>query len=175
MFPLARIAGVLSYATLFLMSVLVISALVFLIMPDLARDVLLGAMPGVPQDAEITLPLLYGLQAVAWGVLGLNLYVLWHIYALFCLYAMNETLSNRCGHHVRRIGIGLMLFPVAATLYRAAASVLISWNNGPGERELVLAIDVQGLGFAIGGALLVLIGTTIRQATAIAEENRGFV
>ncbi|WP_050930663.1 hypothetical protein [Aestuariivita boseongensis] len=172
---LPRIAGVLSYATLLLISILVISALVFLIMPDLARSFLLGSLPAGAPETAVTGPILYGVQAAAWVVLGVNLFVLWHIYCLSSLYAMRETLSDRCGHHVRRIGLGLILFPVVTTAYGALSSVLLSWHNPPGERELVLAINVQGLGFAIGGALLLLIGTTIRHATAIAEENRSFV
>ena len=171
----SRFATILSYATLLLMSVLVVSAVIFLIMPQLAFDVLASQIPGQSADMPVTTPIIYGLQAAGWVVLGLNLYVLWHIYSLFSLYALDETLSDRCGFHIRRIGVGLILFPVATTVYRAVASVLLSWQNAPGERELVLAIDVQGLGFAIGGALLLLIGTTIRQATAIAAENRGFI
>jgi len=68
-----------------------------------------------------------------------------------------------------------MLLPVAAAFYGAVASVLLNWGNGPGARELTLAINVQGLGFVVGGALLMFVGTTIRRASEIAEDYKGFV
>lgn len=171
----SRVSGVLAYVTLLFASVLIVSALSFLALPDVSREILVDATPGLTSGSEISPRVLYGVHAAAWLVLGVNLFMLWHVYSLFCLYSQNETLSNRCGLHVRRIGLGLVLLPFAVTVYRAASSVLLSWHNAPGERELVLAIDVQTLGFAIGGVLLMLVGATIREATVIADENRSFV
>lgn len=172
---ISRISGVLAYVTLAFASLLIISAVGLLVLPDLSREILVDTTPGLTTVDEITLPVLYGVHAAGWLVLGVNLFMLWHIYCLFCLYSQNETLSNRCGRHVRRIGLGLVLFPVAVTVYRAVSSVLLSWHNAPGERALIISLDVQALGFAIGGVLLMFVGATIREATAIAEENRGFV
>ena len=49
------------------------------------------------------------------------------------------------------------------------------WHNPPDQRELTIEFGSHGVGFLIGGALLLIVGVTIRQAADIAEENRGFV
>ncbi len=172
---ISSVSGVLAYVTLGFAAVLIISAVALLALPDVSRNILVDTNPRLTTADVISAPVLYSVHAAGWLVLGVNLYMLWHIYSLFCLYSQNETLSNRCGSHVRRIGLGLILLPVTITVYRAVSSVLLSWHNAPGERELVVSIDVQALGFAIGGTLLMLVGATIREATAIAEENRSFV
>jgi hypothetical protein len=170
-----RIASVLSYATLVLMSVLVLAAITFLIQPEMARDILLDAAPVGRMDVPPGAGTLYILQIAGWPVLMLNLVVLWNMYALFCLYAQGDALSPSCGAHLRRIGLGLIVAPFLVMVYGAIASVLLTWENAAGARELTLAIDSQGLGFVIGGALLLFVGMSMREAAALAEENKGFV
>lgn len=175
MLSVKRSATVLSLATLVLMGALILAAVTVLIVPELARDILVDAAPVSRMDVPPGVPVLYGLQAAGWVVLGLNLFVLWHIRNLFRLYSTGDALSIRCGLSLRRIGLGLMLLPLGMVFYGIVSSVLLSWNNGPGARELTLAVSVQSLGFVVGGALLLFVGTTIRDACDIAEENRGFI
>jgi hypothetical protein len=175
MLSVKRSAALLSFVTLLLIGGLILAGATFLFMPELARDILVSAAPVSRMDVPPGVALLYGLQAAGWVVLGLNLFVLWHIHSLFRLYARGDALSSRCGLHLRRIGLGLMLLPPGATFYGIVSSVLLSWGNGPGARELAIAVNVQSLGFLVGGALLLFVGMTIREASEIAEENRGFV
>ncbi len=170
-----RTAAILSYATLGLIGLVLLAALVFLVRPDLARGVLIDASPVVRMDTPPGTGTIYAVQAVGWLVLAVILFVLWHIHGLFRLYAQGQALSDPGGRRLRWIGIGLMLLPVAVTIFGAASSVLLSWNNGPGAREVSLGINLQAIGFVIGGALLLFVGMTIREAAEIAEDNRGFV
>lgn len=170
-----RTAAILSYATLVVMSGLVLAANLFLIQPDLARDILVDAAPVTRMDAPPGTGTLYLLQIAGWPVLAVNLWVMWNMYGLFRLYESGDALSPPCALRLRRIGLGLIVLPLLVMAYGAFASVLLTWGNAPGTRELTLAIDVQGMGFVIGGALLLLVGQSMREAAALAEENRGFV
>jgi len=170
-----RWARALSNLTIVVMVALAGGVLAVLVQPELGRQILLDAAPVGSVDREISTGTIYALLAVGVLSVAVQLILFWNMNGLFRLYAAGDALSAACGDYVRRIGLALLVLPATMVIYGMAASVLLSWDNPVGERQLVVSINMQSMGFFIGGALLLLIGITIRQAADIAEENRGFV
>ncbi|WP_130409457.1 hypothetical protein [Thalassococcus sp. S3] len=170
-----RWSQVFAYVTLAAMILIAGVFLLFLFRPALAYDVLVDAAPSVQVAGEIGVTTIYALLAVGALSVAVQLFLLWGMYRLFSLYAAGEALTGECGDCVSRIGAALLALPVASVIYGMASSVLLSWQNPEGQRELTIALSLHSIGFLIGGALLLMVGITIRQAAQVAEENRGFI
>jgi hypothetical protein len=55
------------------------------------------------------------------------------------------------------------------------SSIVVSWDAPDGQRHILLSIGSETLIMAITGAMLILAGWSMVEATRIADENRQFV
>lgn len=155
---------------------LAVLALGLFMLPELARTLLVN---NAPQGLNIAAPpstfTVYILLLVGCISVAVQLFVLWHMRCLFALYAEGEALSRSCATHISRVGFGLLIYPVAGVLYYMASSVLLTMGNAAGERELAIGFSSFEIAGALGGAMLILIGSAMQEASRQAEENRAFV
>ena len=162
--------------TCFVMIALVLSFCAFAAMPEFAKDILMRNAPDglnilvTPSTATI-----YALLAAGSVTLGLQLFVLWNMCALFRLYAQGQALSAACGAHIARIGAGVIAIPFGGVFYDAASSYLLTRHNPPGEGAVSIGIQGMSIGLMVGGCLMLLIGATMLEAARQADENRSFV
>ena len=106
------------------------------------------------------------------GIVLLGLQRLW---VLFGEYAFGRVFSQRALLSLRGfarcvLGLGLLSPP-----YSALMSVIVSWHNGPGHRQLSLNISSDDYGMLLFGAALLAISSAMAEAARAAEENAGFV
>jgi len=155
---------------------LILLAICLFVVPDFTRSIIMDNMgDDLTIAAPPSLPIVYAVLLVGSITLAVQLFVVWHMRALFGLYAEGEALSRACAVHISKVGLGLLVFPLTAVLFDMAASVLLTMGNPVGERELVLSFDSDEIAGALGGALLLLIGAAMKEATRQAEENRAFI
>lgn len=172
----SKAARILSFTTLIFMIGMILSVAYFFIDVDIGRDYMLGAAQTSYSPATIetlsngTLRLM---MAVGWMAVAVQLFILWRVKTLFDLYGAGEFLSLDCALTIRSIGIGLLALPIVRFIQQPLWSMLKTMREE--ETMITISISSNGLGFAIGGALMMLIGWAMVEASRAAEENRGFV
>lgn len=172
----SKAARILSFATMAVMIAMVLGVSFFFIDVDMGRDILLRNAPtlGVPitvdalTDGTVRMMMAIGLVSVA-----VQLFILWRAKTLFDLYGAGEFLSPNCAETIRSIGVGLLALPLIRFVQEPLWSILMTLNAE--EISVSISISSHGLGFVIGGALMLLIGWAMVEASRAAEENRGFV
>ncbi|MCY4335661.1 MAG: DUF2975 domain-containing protein [Litoreibacter sp.] len=165
-----------SWLTSAAMIALVLLALGIFANPEFARSLMLETAPA---GVQIAVPpetgIVYAVLLLGCLALAAQLYLLWHMRALFVLYARGEILTNICAYRISRIGAGLLLLPLAGLIYQAGSTVLLTLGNPVGERALAISFSATGFAVCLGGALLLFIGIVMQEASRQAEENRAFI
>ncbi|MEZ5713802.1 MAG: DUF2975 domain-containing protein [Paracoccaceae bacterium] len=103
------------------------------------------------------------------------LYALWQAQALFALYRGGETLSPAPARRIGRIGWGLLAAAGLGLAVRPAVAVALTAANPPGTRLLAVSFGSGDVGLGLAAGLMIVIGWVMREAAAVAEENRSFV
>ncbi|WP_299193219.1 DUF2975 domain-containing protein [uncultured Litoreibacter sp.] len=146
------------------------------VMPDLAKTAFVDNAPaGLNVQTVPSTGTVYALLAAGSIALGLQLFVLWNMRALFRMYARGYALSAKCGTHIARIGAGVIAMPFAWMFYDVVSSYLLTRNNPAGEGQVTLGISGSSVGLIVGGGMLLLVGAAMLEASRQAEENRSFV
>ncbi|MEK8048861.1 DUF2975 domain-containing protein [Ideonella sp. DXS22W] len=120
-------------------------------------------------------------RARAWGaaaslpVLALVLWTLWRLWQLFGEYARGQVFSRAALGHLRGFARGLLALGLAGPLLRTAVALALTVGNPPGQKLLVLSIDLSDYAQMLVGAVLLTIAAVMDHAAALAEDNAGFV
>ncbi len=164
-----RIAGLMSWVTLAL-GALMTAASVYLWFDWTAP------VPASPIAAEISPATQASLLAlVGLPALGLMLWGLWNAFWLFRNLRGGAVFVTETGTRIHRVGLAILLLPFVSIVSGGASTVITSWNNAPGEREIAVAISSVDVVMLVAGAMLLLLGWAMAKATSIADENRQFV
>jgi len=107
--------------------------------------------------------------------LGLIMAALYDLRGLLRLYRRGAALSHAAARRIGRIGAWLLMLAVHGLLAYPILSVLLTMGAPVGERQLVVSVSQAQIGFLLAGGIMTLIGWAMRDAAALAEENRGFV
>lgn len=167
------IAAAMSVATI-VVAVLLVGAGIYI-----AFD--LSAMAGALRAAGVVLTEPAGatvrviIVALGLPALGLILWSLWNAFWLFRAYRAGDIVTVGIGRSIRRMGIALLAFPFATTVTNLLSTMVISWNNPEGQRQVVLSVSSESMIMAITGAILVMVGWSMVEAARIVDENRQFV
>jgi hypothetical protein len=108
-------------------------------------------------------------------VIGLGLFVLWRLWQLFAEYARGRALGRPALARLRSFARALLAWVIAKPLVGAAMSVLMTWDNPPGQRQLVLSFSSDDYLMVLLAAVLLCIAHVMHTAVQAAEENEGFV
>jgi hypothetical protein len=117
------------------------------------------------------------MAVVLLGAIGLVpvLYALSHMRDLFARYRRGEILSPACARAIRRTGIALCLLALWQALVLPLQILVLTFDNPPGEKQLVLQLSSETLWLLLAGSLLVIIGWVMAEAARVAEDNAGFI
>lgn len=137
------------------------------------------ASQGNLQSSVIQTALQAWQRVVAAGVsavpLGLLLMGLWQAKRCFAQFALGQVFTKDAVAHLRRFAGWVALAAAAAILAGAAISVVLTYNNAPGTRQLSLGISSNHLFTLFFAALVWLMADVIGQGQALAQENGQFV
>lgn len=109
----------------------------------------------------------FHLCVLVWGLLSMR--------TLFQLVAAGEVFVVRTGVLLRRFGIALLVYAGLTPIVRSAIAALVT--HDPVRHELVLSIGIDSdeVVVALIGALILVFGSVMADATRIAEENREII
>ena len=116
------------------------------------------------------------------------LYVLWDIpslvvilmallrlWQLFGEYLHGRIFSARALTSLRGFARWTLAAAFWSPIYRAVLSVIATWGNGPGKRELDINLSSDDYMVLLLGVALLAISSVMVEAARIAEDNEGFV
>jgi|GEM_PF-1267945 len=94
---------------------------------------------------------------------------------LFNRFQRLEFFSPRTLDNVVSFGVWLIAFAVADLISDPLRSILLTYDNPPGQRVLSITLEGKEVFLLVLGALMLLFGWILREAAQIADENRQFV
>jgi len=99
-----------------------------------------------------------------WGLVSLA--------ALFRRFRRGDILDARAAVLLQRFAIAVLVLPVARIAGEGLTTAWLSRDAPPGERMVSLSLSSDDLLFVVVGVLLLTIAWVLRDAAAIADENR---
>ncbi|MBC7954986.1 MAG: DUF2975 domain-containing protein [Cytophagales bacterium] len=153
--------------------VLVSLPLAFWLNPVLLAQAL-SAMPK-PGAASLTPTIRLVTVAALLPLVAMVLFGLQQLWRLFDGYARGEVFTEIASTRLRRLAIVMMLMCLVKPLTGAVMSVILSWNNPPGQRAITLGLSSDDYVYLLLGAVLLAIASVMREAARLAQENAEFV
>ncbi|HEU4458803.1 MAG TPA: DUF2975 domain-containing protein [Methylibium sp.] len=133
-----------------------------------------GVRPG---NGPFTPPLpMHWIAAIASlpGVL-LGLYGLWQLWQLFAAYGRGVVFGSEPTRRLRRLGATLVASAFLQPLVQTIVVLVLTANNPPGQRRLVLGFSSNGYALLLAGGLLWAIAWAMAEGARLQRENEGFV
>ena len=117
------------------------------------------------------------LAYVLWDIpsLAVILVALHRLWQLFGEYLHSRIFSARALTSLRGFARWTLVGGFWSPLYRAVLSVIATWQNGPGKRELTIDLTSDDYMVLLLGVVLLAISSVMVEAARIAEDNEGFV
>ena len=107
--------------------------------------------------------------------LGLTLLALQRLWGLFGEYALGRVFSHRALLCLRGFARSVLALAIVSPVYGAVLSVIATWHNAPGTRQLNINFTSDDYGMLLLGAVLLAISSVMAEAARVAEDNAGFV
>jgi hypothetical protein len=107
--------------------------------------------------------------------LGVALAGLAFLWRLFSEYREARIFSPLALHSLTGFARCLFVTAFAAPLYGVALSVILTWVNGPGRREVAIYFSSAHYAMLLLGAVLLAISSVMGEAARVAEDHAGFV
>ncbi|PJI93074.1 hypothetical protein BC777_1942 [Yoonia maricola] len=169
---LSKRAGLLRWLTIIGMVLLPLAVALSLMTSPLTPATVQVDFPVSPDATQSQLQI-----ALALGLLKLVilLFTLNAMRKLFTAYAAGEVLTDHCALLIQRIGQGFLALAAASFVLRPLQMLVLTMANPPGQRSIAIGVNSEIIFFALSGALIVIIGWAMREASDIATENKSFV
>jgi uncharacterized membrane protein len=143
--------------------------------PQWSRNLLLARLG----ETGARLPLTPTDQLIAGLIIavpvGVMVWGLWHVRALFRDFAGGRVFTGSAAHHLQRFGVSVLAQGPLGPLTATALALALSFGNPPGQRYLVLTLSINDYFAVIIGGVLVAVAAVMREAARLADENASFV
>lgn len=106
---------------------------------------------------------------------GVVLYALLQLRRLFRHYQQGQVFTEYAALCLRRFAWALLISGALRPFTGAALSVLLSFNNPPGERVLALSFSSHDISLMFIGGVFILIASIMAEGARLAEENAQIV
>jgi len=116
-----------------------------------------------------------GAVAVAMLPVLVGLFALWQVWLLFGSYARGEIFTAGTTARLRRLAWALVGVAGAQIVARTALGLVLTMNNPPGQKALVIGLSSHDYVLLLFGVLLLAIAWVMVEATRLARENQEFV
>ena len=94
---------------------------------------------------------------------------------MFGLIGSGQFLSLHCQNILRRLGFLALAGSITSIICHSLLVLLITSANPPGQKMLVVGIDSGQISSLIGALLLFTFSLLVKDAAAIADENKQFI
>ncbi len=151
------------------------AAMAFVAVPAWFDTLIPQAFPELMPGYVVTSAKRAGLLALMAVPLGTVLFGLWHVRLLFGAYERGEVFTTTAARHLRLAGLALAANALAAVFIHPLGSILLTYDNAPGERQFSIALGSDTYMLLLAGGLLIVIGWIMGEAARLADENRQIV
>ena len=107
--------------------------------------------------------------------LGLGIFGMVQVWFLFGEYAQGRIFTAIASRRLRRLAWSLIAAAATQVVARTLHGLVLTMNNPPGKKMLVLSVSSNDYSFLIFGVLLLGIAWVMVEATRLAQENAEFV
>jgi hypothetical protein len=123
----------------------------------------------------LTLAVRLRMAAVTLLPVSLGLALLWQLWSLFGEYLRGDVFGGHALACLRRFATLLFVLSLAQPLAQVLMSVAVSWDNPPGQRQLMVMVSSNDYALVLGALVFMAIARVMTEAARVAEENEGFV
>ncbi len=102
---------------------------------------------------------------------GVCMYALFTLRRLFALYRKGMIFTAQNVSCFRRLGVALLMWVGACTLYEPMTSVILTLINGPGNRTLTLGFSSDDVTMLLLGGVALLISWVMDEGRRLEEEQ----
>ncbi len=169
---LSKRANLLRWLTMAGMILLPLAVIISLVMSPLTPATVQVDFAVSPDATQTQLMIALALGLLKLGIL---LFILNTMRKLFTAYAAGEVLTDHCALLIQRIGQGFLALAAATFLLHPLQMLVLTLANPPGQRSIAITVDSEIVFFALSGALIVIIGWAMREASDIATEHKSFI
>lgn len=169
------IAQIACGATLLAVAIALGGTLYFIVNPQPALH-LLGSV-AIPPAVAIGDPGAARIKLFIALLPALGLFVLTAngIFRLFRRFGEGRILDGENARLLRNIGWFLFASAEVAILTRTLVALALTWDNPPGQRQLVISVSLNDFMLLLFGLFVLAFAHVIKEAVRIADENRGFI
>jgi hypothetical protein len=172
---LTRMSRAMSWITTTGIGLIIVLMVIGMFIPSWTRNLLLARLGELGAKLPVT-PLDQVLAGLIVAVpIGVLVWGLWHVRALFDEFAHGRILTAATALHLHRFGIAALAQALLGPLSATALALALSLGNPPGQRYLVITLSINDYVALIVGGILVAVATAMREAARLADENAGFV
>ena len=145
--------------------------------PSVLQRAVADLMPATAQPSQFTITpevKRWAMGVVAVSV-ALGLYALWQVWHLFAAYGRGVVFGPEASDRLRRLAWALMATALVRPLTKTVVVLLLTLNNPPGQRQLVISLAWEDYLSLLFGGLLFAMSWAMAEARRIEQENAGFV
>lgn len=95
-----------------------------------------------------------------------------NLVTLFLMYERGYYFNLQNVSVIKRIGVYLLLGEILRPLEEAATTLLLTWQNGPGQRALLISLKGNNIVVIITGIMIILISWIIAEGHRLSEDQR---
>ncbi|MGJ4947422.1 DUF2975 domain-containing protein [Bradyrhizobium sp. HKCCYLS20291] len=148
--------------------------LVFVI-PEWTRSLLLARLGMAGVGLQITPDRILAGAAVTAVPMGVILYGMWQVRALFLDFAEGRVFTPATARRLRDFAAAVLAQTVLGPLSSTALLIAFTIGNPPGSRQIGIALSINDYIALIVGGVLLAVAWVMAEATRIADENASIV
>jgi hypothetical protein len=130
---------------------------------------------GIEMTSPVTPAMQWGGALVGMVPVSLGLFALFQVWQLFGDYGRGAIFTPGATLRLRRLAWSLIGVAAVQVLARTATGLVLTMNNPPGQKMLVIRLSSHDYVLLLFGVLLLAIAWVMVEATRLAQENAEFV
>jgi len=143
--------------------------------PEWARVAMAQELSVDPSSITLTPAVQISGALVSLVPLSVSIFGMVQVWCLFGEYARGHIFTALASMRLRRLAWSLIGTAVAQIFARTAIGLVLTFNNPPGKKMLILNVSSNDYGFVLFGVLMLGIAWVMVEATRLAQENAEFV
>jgi hypothetical protein len=157
------------------MVVIAVGMIMVFVVPGWTRNFLLARLGEAGADMTLTTGGLIGGAAVTAVPIGVMIYGLWQVRALFLDFAVGRVFTVAAARRLQSFAGAVLAQALLGPLSSTGLIVAFTLSNPPGHRLLGIALSINDYIALVVGGVLLAIAWAMHEAARIADENASFV
>jgi hypothetical protein len=172
---IARLSRTMETMTDIGIALVVILTIACFLVPDWSRNLLLAKLGQAGAALPVTPQARLAAAGVVAAPVAVMLYGLWNVRAMFREFAQGHLFTARAARHLQVFAVTVLVQAPLGPLTSAGLSVAISMVNEARPRLHAITFSIQDYYALIIGGVLFAVGTVMREAARLSDENASFV